>query len=172
MNDQVIATPTRTVTLERVLPGPIERVWEYLVDSEKRKTWFAGGEFERHVGGKALLHFDHSQISDEKQSPERYKDLPSDFAFTITKFEPPRLLAYTFPMCGEKSEVTFELSAHGKGVLLRLTHRDIDERAVAVSVSAGWDAHVQILEDRLNGDTPRGFWTLHAKLEREYDQKL
>ena len=28
-----------TVRFERLLPGPIERVWEYLTDGDKRATW-------------------------------------------------------------------------------------------------------------------------------------
>jgi len=28
------------------LPGPIERVWEYLTDPDKRARWFAGGPME------------------------------------------------------------------------------------------------------------------------------
>src|SRR5205814_2648117 len=59
-----------TVRLERMLPGPIERVWAYLTDSEKRKTWFAGGVFDLRVGGRAELHFDHSLLSAEKSPPE------------------------------------------------------------------------------------------------------
>ena len=32
-----------TVRFERLLPGPIERVWEYLTDSDRRATWLAAG---------------------------------------------------------------------------------------------------------------------------------
>lgn len=172
MNDQSIAAHARTVTLERVLPGPIERVWEYLVDGEKRKTWFAGGEFERRVGGKARLEFDHSRITDEPRPADRPKGKASVYDVVITKFEPPHLLGYTFPLGGANAHVTFELSAEGKGVRLLITHREVEGRGPAVAFTAGWDAHVQILEDRLNGNPPRGFWSLHAKLEREYDQKV
>ena len=35
-----------TVRFERLLPGPIERVWEYLSNGTKRATWFAGGDTE------------------------------------------------------------------------------------------------------------------------------
>ena len=35
-----------TVRFERMLPGPIERVWEYLTDSDKRAT--AGADL--HMG--------------------------------------------------------------------------------------------------------------------------
>jgi len=55
-----------TVRLERMLPGPIERVWAYLTDAEKRKTWLASGVFDLRVGGRADLHFDHSNITSEK----------------------------------------------------------------------------------------------------------
>lgn len=39
---------------------------------------------------------------------------------TILRWEPPRVLSYTFD---EDSDVTFELSEQGKEVLLVLTHR-------------------------------------------------
>ena len=30
-----------TLKIERVLPGPIERVWAYLTDSDLRRQWLA-----------------------------------------------------------------------------------------------------------------------------------
>ena len=36
----------------RSLPGPIERVWEYITDPEKRARWFCGGILEQKAGGK------------------------------------------------------------------------------------------------------------------------
>ena len=39
------STEPGTVRLERLLPGPIERVWAYLTESAKRATWFAAGTF-------------------------------------------------------------------------------------------------------------------------------
>ena len=35
-----------TVRIERTLPGPIERVWAYLVDPELRALWLATGDIE------------------------------------------------------------------------------------------------------------------------------
>ena len=43
------------VRIVRTLPGPIERVWDYLVDPEKRARWFAGGPMEPRQGGKVEL---------------------------------------------------------------------------------------------------------------------
>ena len=160
-----------TVRLERMLPGPIERVWAYLTEPEKRKTWFAGGVFELRAGGKADLHFDHTNISSEK-TPDEYKDKKADWTGKITRIEPPRLLSYTFGPAGPESEVTFELEPRGKGVLLVITHRRIVDRKTLIGVASGWDAHIGILEDRLNGEVPRPFWTTHARLKKEYEAKL
>ena len=35
-----------TIRFERLLPGPVERVWAYLTESKKRATWLAAGEFD------------------------------------------------------------------------------------------------------------------------------
>ncbi len=160
-----------TVRLERMLPGPIERVWAYLVEPDKRATWFAGGVFDLRVGGKADLHFDHSLLSSEP-TPAEMKKKRFDFTETITRFEPPRVLSYTFGHGGPESEVTFELEKRGKGVLLILTHRRIVDRGTKIGLASGWDAHVAILEDRLNGVAPRPFWTTHAQLKKQYEALL
>ena len=160
-----------TVRLERMLPGPIERVWAYLTDSDKRATWFAGGVFDLRVGGKADLRFDHSLLSAEKTPPEMQKKR-CDWTETITRIEPPRLLSYTFQHGGPESEVTFELETRGKGVLLVLTHRRIVDRNTKIGLASGWDTHLAILEDRLNGVEPRPFWTTHARLWKEYEARL
>ncbi len=170
MNDMTTSTEQATVRLERLLPGPIERVWAYLTDAEKRKTWFAGGVFDLRVGGKADLHFDHSILSSEK-TPDDYRGKKFDFSEKITRLDPPRLLSYTFAHGGPESEVTFELETRGKDVLLVLTHVRIVDRKTKIGLASGWDAHVCILLDRLNGVEPRPFWTTHAKLKAEYEAK-
>ena len=32
-----------TLKIERLLPGPIDRVWAYLTESELRRQWLAAG---------------------------------------------------------------------------------------------------------------------------------
>ena len=176
MNDMVTSKlgtspEPATVRLERMLPGPIERVWAYLTDSEKRKVWLASGVFELRVGGKADLHFDHSLLSAEKSPPEM-QGKRFDYPETITRIEPPRLLSYTFRHGGPESEVTFELETRGKGVLLTITHVRIADRNTMIGLASGWDTHVAILEDRLNGEQPRPFWSMHARLRKEYEALL
>ncbi len=164
-----------TVRFERLLPGPIERVWAYLTESEKRGKWFASGTMELWVGGKVELIFRHADLSSEKAYPEKHKDKAQGIRTTgeITRCEPPRVLAYKwFGGPGEGSEVVFELTPRGKDVLLVVTHSRLADRAIIVSVCAGWATHVGILEDNLRGVEPRPFWTTHAKLEAECQRRI
>lgn len=160
-----------TVRLERLLPGPIELVWSYLVESDKRATWLASGEIEPRIGGKVELNFLHANLSSEKQVPERYKSLEKGHCVRgqVTKWDPPRLLAHSW---GEDSEVTYELAPRGEKALLTITHRRLGDRNMMISAAAGWDAHVGILSDTLEGRAPRGFWSTHERLAADYDKRL
>jgi hypothetical protein len=83
--------------------------------------------------------------------------------------DPPRRLGFTF---GNAGEVTFELTPKGKDVLLVLTHRDLADRKMMVSVSSGWHSHLAILIDVLNGAEPRPFWTTVTTMEAEYEKRI
>ena len=60
MSEYATVTGPNTVRLERLLPGPIERVWAYLTEPEKRAKWFAGGPMEVRVGGRVEFKFRHA----------------------------------------------------------------------------------------------------------------
>ena len=170
MNEYGVVTQPDTVRIERLLPGPIECVWAYLTDSEKRGKWFASGPMELHAGGKATLVFHNSGLSSERVPPEKFKKYEGmAMQSTITACEPPRLLSFTF---GDAGEVTCELTAKGEDVLLVLTHRRLPDRKTMVSVSTGWHSHLAILMDVLNGDEPRPFWTTVTKMEAEYEKRI
>lgn len=68
--------------------------------------------------------------------------------------------------------MTFELEPRGDQVVLIITHRRLRNRGDKVSVAAGWDAHVGILADLLQGVEPQPFWRTHSRLEQEYESKL
>jgi uncharacterized protein YndB with AHSA1/START domain len=167
MEDYGVVTEAGTVHIERLLPGPIERIWAYLTEPEKRAKWLAGGPMALVVGGQAELQFRHGELSAEKTPPDEYGKMEGGHTLDcrITACDPPRLLSYTW---GEAwGEVTFELSPRGRQVLLAVTHRRLDPTAMA-SVAGGWHTHLGILIDHLDGRSPRGFWSTHARLEREY----
>ena len=171
-----VVTAARTVRFERVLPGPIERVWAYLTESEKRGKWLASGPMDLRVGGPVELHFRHAELTPHvEQPPEKYRDCADGFTThgRVTRCEPPRLLSYTWDEeSAVASEVTFELTPQGEDVRLVLTHRRLPDRATMLSVAGGWHAHLAILLDHLNGREPRPFWSTHSRLEAEYEKRL
>lgn len=165
-----------TLVFRRVLPGPIDRVWAFLTEPDKRATWLAGGEMELKVGGKVELVFNNNALSPGFGPPEKYRDMGGCLSFTgrVTRCEPPRVLAYTWAESwGDSSEVTFELSTQGDDVVLLLTHRRLgDDREMLISVSAGWHTHLGILVAHLEGKLPKPFWPEHTQQEVEYDARL
>jgi uncharacterized protein YndB with AHSA1/START domain len=176
MNDYGIVTEAGTVRFERLLPGPIERVWAYLTESDKRGTWLAPGPMEVRVGGRVELNFRHADLSPRREAtPEKYKALEGGASIQgrVTRCEPPRLLSYSWAgPPADASEVTFELTPRGRDVLLVLTHRRLGDRATMTSVAGGWHTHLGILADHLAGREPRPFWSTHAGLEADYERRI
>ena len=160
-----------TLQFKRILPGPIERVWEYLVDDEKRGKWFAGGPTDLVPDGKMELIFHNSTLSASPDpTPDKYKDFGDGFKSfaTIVKVEKPTLLVINW----EDGVVSFELKEQAQGkVKLTLTHEKLQkEKEYRVGVFAGWHTHVDILTDILEGREVQGFWKAHMKLEEEYSE--
>lgn len=170
-----IFTEPGTIHFERLLPGPAERIWAYLTESEKKGKWLATGDIEPRVGGKVELRFRHADLSEKDDPvPEKYKHMEDVTYLTgrVTRWNPPRILSYTWgEETGEESEVTFELVPKGEKVLLILTHRRLgDDPATLISVASGWHTHLGILAARLEGNEPKGFWAVHNQMEKEYGQ--
>ena len=173
-DDYGVALEDRTVRLERVLPGPIERVWAYLTESEKRGKWFASGPMELRAGGKLEFHFHNSQLAPGEPIPERFKEYEGMISTGhVTHCEPPHTLSFTWgEESGDQSEVTFELSQRDDEVLLVLTHRRLRNRDEMIGVASGWHVHVGILLDQLNDRAPKPFWSKLKSLEAEYGKRF
>ncbi|RYE35246.1 MAG: SRPBCC family protein [Hyphomicrobiales bacterium] len=171
MNAYGVVLESGAVRFERLLPGPIERVWSYLAESEKRGRWLASGAFDLRVGGRTEMLFKHSDITEETP-PDAYREVHENGVHstgTITRCEPPRIIAFTWGGGGEpESEVEFELVPKGEKVLLVLTHRKLTSKAKMTSVSGGWHMHLDLLEDQLAGSKPRGFWSRFKALHADY----
>lgn len=162
MSDGAWLPEPGTIRIERRMPAPVERVWEHLVEPGLRATWFAGGSSAHAVGSTFELRYDHSLLSSEP-IPDDY-DGPSSRTARVTRFEPPRVLAFTW---GSAGEVTIELAPIGDETLLVLTHCRLaggDDAPAA----AGWHAHLDVLEDRLGGGELRAFWAAYERLQAEY----
>jgi uncharacterized protein YndB with AHSA1/START domain len=176
MNDYATVVTPDTVRMERLLPGPIERVWAYLTESQKRQLWLAAGPMELQVGGRVEHVFRNSELTPEDQPPPaKYAALAGEHRThgQVLACEPPRLLSYTWSEGDHQySEVRFELEACGEHVRLMLTHARLANRELMLSVAAGWHTHLDILTSRLSGTDPAGFWAMHTRLEAEYEQRI
>jgi uncharacterized protein YndB with AHSA1/START domain len=161
------------VRLVRTLPGPIERVWEYLTDPEKRALWFAGGPMEQRAGGKMRLDFHQKNLAPDETPPEgleEHHDPGVSMDGIVTRCEPPRVLAFTFGSEGE-SLVTIELTPQGKDVLLVLSHRSSGgDLPYMAGFGAGWHTHFAHLIALLEGAPRPPFWPLHKKLRADYEK--
>ena len=176
MNDYGELIGRGAVRFRRVLPGPIERVWAYLTESEKRARWFAAGVTELRVGGKVTLEFDHQRLSrlPDEEPPEKYRDMPAQITYSgeVTRCDPPRLLAFIWHEENGMSEVCYELDERADGVLLTLTHTRLASRSEEIGVLGGWHAHLDILGDVLAGRDPVPFWQRYKPLDAHYEQGI
>ncbi len=174
MNEYAVVTAPRTVRIERLVKGPIERVWAYLTESDKRGTWFASGDMELRVGGRVNLTWRNSELSADRQPvPERFKKYEGNqMAGRVTRCDPPKFLSFAWGDDVENSsEATFELTPQGSDVLLVVTHTRLTDRSQMISVSGGWHIHLDILADRLAGREPLNFWSSFVRLEGAYDKR-
>lgn len=173
MNKYGIVTEPNTIRFERVLPGPIDRVWAYLTESEKRAKWLASGNMELRVGGKVDLFWLHSMLDAEpSETPEKYAQGHRMVA-RITRCEPPNVLSFTWGAREDAlSEVVFELSEKDNEVLLVLTHHRLPDRKDLLSISGGWHTHLDILFEHLNDRIAPAFWPKHNLLNAEYQARL
>lgn len=157
-----------TLQFERMLPGPIERVWEYLTDGEKRALWFAGGPMDPVPGGKVKYQFNHKNLSPENEViPEKYKRLEGGMTSVadVITYDAPNLLVIEW----EGGEVTFKLEENGSKVKLTLTHTNLNrDHEARVGTFAGWHTHLDILVDCMNANDPKGFWRMHQAWEEHY----
>ena len=173
--DYGVVAESGVLRMERLLPGPIERVWSFLTDPQLRGRWLAAGPMELKPGGAVQMTFRHSQLSHEKQAPERYRGAEgASFKSEVLRCEPPHLLSFTWPQ-GDgiaPAEVSFELFPRGKQVLLVLTHRGAKDREELAGSAGGWHTHLGVLSAVLADREPPGFWSLHAQVEPEYRRRI
>ncbi|MCP8940830.1 SRPBCC family protein [Alsobacter sp. SYSU M60028] len=169
LDDYGVLTEPATLTITRLLPGPLERCWTYLTKAELRRQWLAGGEMELRKGASFELIWRNDELSDPPgRRPEGF---PEEHRLTceITELEPPHLLGFTW---GNTGGVSIRLEPRGDEVLLTLVHKRLPDRGTMLNVSAGWHMHLDLLVARARGDKPAPFWEGWARLKADYDRRL
>jgi len=129
------------VRFERLLPGPIERVWIHLTQCDKLAPWYGPtGVIEPREGGR--VEFMDGQVRG-----------------VVTQWRPPTRLAYSWNVFAQglsksahpQSYVHFDLAAAGAAVRLTLAHLPVLERFEAQN-AMGWHTYLDMLRVKLLGD--------------------
>lgn len=158
-----------TLIIRRVLPGPIERVWSYLTESDLRGKWLASGEMEMKVGAPFRLTWRNDELTDPPgKRPEGFGEEHS-MQCEITELDPPHKIGFTW---GSTGGVVIELVERQNSVLLTLIHRRIRDRSALANIAPGWHAHLDVLAARIEGNPIGPFWDHWAQLKEEYAQRM
>ena len=132
-----------SVRFERVLPGPIERVWSFIAETGRLPAWFGtDSTIEPRQGGRVSLMGGHIRG-------------------VVTQWQPPKKIVYTWNVFNPgdppdavsaypESYPTFELETRGADVHLTFMHFPVLDRFVPQN-AMGWHTMLDILEAGLCG---------------------
>ncbi len=158
-----------TLTIERLLPGPIELVWSYLTDSDRRRLWLAAGAMEEKVGAPVELVWRNDELTDPPGTRPDGMSEEHRMTCEVLEIAAPHRLAISW---GSTGGVTFTLQEQGSEVLLTITHHRVTDPTVLLNVSAGWHAHVDVLEAKLRGTAATPHWDNFTRVRGEYAARL
>lgn len=131
MND----TPeTRTVTLERDIPWPAEKIWRALTQPHLLAEWLMQNDFAAEPGRKFRFTADWGAVDCE-----------------VLEIEPQRSLAYRWDAMGLESIVTWTLTPTDTGTHLRLEQTGFrpDQGQAFHGARHGWTNFLNQLEQVL-----------------------
>lgn len=170
MNDLDTRIEPGTVRLERRLPGPLSRAWEYFTRPERMAEWLAQAELEPRAGGRVELRFDVDEVPERRRGGAVIRG-------EVTRWDPPGALGLTWAdatpgvapdgAAGPASEVEFQLEERGDRVVVTVVHGRLPDAALA-SVAAGWHTHLAVLDARMNGQAPPAFVDVYRSVQPRF----
>jgi uncharacterized protein YndB with AHSA1/START domain len=130
------------VRFMRLLPGPVERVWEFLTDAARLPQWYGAGNIEPREGGAVSL-------------------MGGSVRGVVTIWRPMQALGYTWNVFAPGETVSawpvsyleFALAADGGRVTLTLVHRPIPD-AMQQQTAMGWHTYLDLIAAGLAGEFP------------------
>lgn len=162
--DEMARTEGGVLVFQRWLPGPVERIWSYLVDSKKRRLWLAAGDMPLETGAAFELSWRNDALSDATDPrPAGYPEVQR-LQSRVIAVEPMRRLVIAWGA----GEASFDLEERGDRVLLTLRHTGLSEGPMRAEIAGGWHMHLDILAARLTGKKAGSFWSGWAQLRDGY----
>jgi uncharacterized protein YndB with AHSA1/START domain len=132
---------TRTLTIERELPYPPEKVWRALTESPLIEEWLMGNDFEPQVGHRFKF----------RSTPVPNWNGVIDSQVLVV--EPVSRLSYSWGTMGMESVVTWTLTPTASGTLVRMEHSGFpsEESASYKGAKYGWTNFIGKLENVVGG---------------------
>lgn len=135
------AASTRTLTIERELPHPPEKVWRALTESSLIQEWLMGNDFQPEVGHRFKF----------RSTPVPNWDGVIDSQVLVV--EPVSRLSYSWGTMGMESVVTWTLTPTASGTHVRMEHSGFpsEESASYKGAKYGWTNFIGKLENVVGG---------------------
>ncbi|WP_411339673.1 SRPBCC domain-containing protein [Sphingopyxis sp. J-6] len=136
------AIELRSVTVERDIPHPPEKIWRALTTQHLIEEWLMRNDFGLDLGHRFQLCGDWGHVDCE-----------------VLAVDPGRSLSYTWnyahddPAYRLDSKVTFTLEPSGSGTLLRMEQVGFrpDQKQAFGGAKSGWRVHLENLEKLVAG---------------------
>jgi uncharacterized protein YndB with AHSA1/START domain len=128
------------VSLEVLLPHPVEEVWSVLTDAAAISEWLMEAVgFEPRVGARFRLR---------TQSLARSGWIAAE----VLELDPPRRMAWSWTPDGDgpTSSVTFSLTSEPGGTRLALAHRGEADPVVGALLRDGWPTRIELVRRSLD----------------------
>ena len=127
-------TELRTVTVERDIPFPPEKIWRALTQPHLIQEWLMKNDFALDVGHKFTLSGDWGSVDCE-----------------VLEVEPNKSLSYSWNAMGLESTVTFTLTKTSMGTRLRMDQAGFrpDQEQAFRGAQYGWQNFFANLEKLL-----------------------
>ncbi len=172
MNNYGEILESGAMKFERLLPGPIERVWSWLVDGDKRALWLAGGGNFTGPDQTVNFDFDNNSLAEtDEHTPPKKSDCEDHetYQLTVTIFEPPHHMKWLWPSANHAdSVVDIYLSEEGDKVRLTLIQHGYNGAEEMLGTLGGWHTHLDIMVDKMEGRKPSPFWPVHDAWTEKY----
>ena len=125
------ATETLSVTVEREVPFPPEKIWRALTQPHLIEEWLMKNDFEPAVDRRFTLRADWGAVD-----------------CRVLAVEPNKMLSYTWDAMGLESVVTWTLAPTSTGTRLRMEQSGFrpDQQQAYQGAKYGWQKFIGQLE--------------------------